>query len=390
MAFQLSRADLTVGRRLALPLAAVLATLAAFELGLALVAPQTSRTPRVWQHDPDLGWANRPGAAGVLVEPELEVEIAINAAGLRGPEVSIEKPSGTRRVALFGDSFAEGWGVAEPDTIRARLEARLRARDSEARAEVLNFGVAGYGTDQEFLLFAKQGRRFAPDVVCLLFFTNDLWDITDREGWGGGVVVPKPRFQLRPDGTLALTGVPVPRVAAWDPPAFPGAAWLAHLGRLISSHSQVLALVERARGAHLSPERQEAYYRRLYGAPDDGSRNAWQLVEAILRSFAQEARAAGARFVLVYAPADLEVEPEVLLAGGVAVPGPGLDLEHPGRELGRIAAAERLEYLDLLPVFRAAAPAESLYLREGHWNARGHALAAQALDAFLAEPPASP
>jgi hypothetical protein len=49
-----------------------------------------------------------------------------------------------------------------------------------------------------------------------------------------------------------------------------------------------------------------------------------------------------------------------------------------------------LEYLDLLPVFRAAAPAESLYLREGHWNARGHALAAQALDAFLAEPPASP
>jgi hypothetical protein len=371
----------------------VLGTFAAFEVGLALAAPQTFRAPRVWQHDPELGWTHRPGAHGRLVEPEVEVEVAIDASGLRGPEVPVEKPSGTRRVALFGDSFAEGWGVAESDTLRARLEERLRARSRETRAEVLSFGVAGYGTDQELLLFAKQGRRFAPDVVCLLFFSNDLWDDTNANGNGGGlsgVSVPKPRFQLRPDGTLALTGVPVPRAAAWDPPVFPRAAWWARLGGWISSHSQVLSLIERALQPRPSAERQAAYYQRPYGRPDADSRAAWELVEAIVRRFAQEARAAGARFVLVYVPADLEVEPEALRARGLRADRAGLDLERPSRELGRVAAKQGVEYLDLLPVFRAADPAGSLYLREGHWNARGHALAAQALDALLAEAPASP
>ena len=43
--------------------------------------------------------------------PEFSVEIAINSAGLRDSEYAQAKEPGVRRILLFGDSFAEGWGL---------------------------------------------------------------------------------------------------------------------------------------------------------------------------------------------------------------------------------------------------------------------------------------
>jgi oligoribonuclease NrnB/cAMP/cGMP phosphodiesterase (DHH superfamily) len=49
-------------------------------------------------------------------------------------------------------------------------------------------------------------------------------------------------------------------------------------------------------------------------------------------------------------------------------------------------AAERLRCLDLTPTFRQrAAQGEQLYFRlDGHWNAAGHALAADLIYEYLA------
>lgn len=359
-------------------------SLAAAELVLARFAPQVQRVPRIWHFDAALGWAHRPGARGLLIDREIRVEMAINEQGLRGPAVTPDPPVGTRRVALFGDSFTEGWGVAEPDTLRARLEERLRAR--EPRVEVLNFGVAGYGTDQALLAHQQRGARFAPEVVALLFFSNDLWDNTNPRGIGGrGQLVPKPRFQLTATGALVLGGVPVPRAPGWDPPRVGSAAWWKGLGPALAEHSQVAVLLRRAAGSWTRLPEAPAYYQRLYGPADvPEQRNAWALAGALVAAFARVAEANGAHFVLVYVPAIVEVEPDTwrrtVLHSGLAG---DLDLEQPSRLLGRAAAAAGVAYLDLLPAFRADASGRSLFLHEGHWNGAGHALAARELDAFL-------
>lgn len=369
---------------LALAAATLAACLAILECGLGAFSPQVIRVPRVWQHDAQLGWAHRPGARGRLVEPELDVEIAINAEGLRGPEVGVARPDGTRRIALFGDSFTEGWGVEEHETLRARLEVLGRARGEAV--EVLNFGVAGYGTDQALLAWAQRGVAFSPDVAVLLFFANDLWDNGNQRGIGGrGVMVPKPFFSAPAAGGLVLGGVPVPRVAGWDPPLFGSPAWWAGLWPALQERSHLASLGARAFDPRRSAPSDPRYFLGLYGPPDPRSRAAWTLAGRIVEAFAGEVRRAEARFVVAYVPANIEVEPETWRAARAhqGLEGP-LDLERPSRELGAIATSAGAEFVDLLPVFRAApAPA---YLREGHWNAAGHALAAAILDERLQAP----
>jgi len=116
------------------------------------------RTFLAW--DAGTGWAPRPGAASA------DGLCRANAAGLRSDRETAEAPApGVLRVAIFGDSFTFGDESPLDETWGARLEADLVARG--VPAEVLNFGVNGYGLDQAWLRWQDLGRRFRPDVVVL-------------------------------------------------------------------------------------------------------------------------------------------------------------------------------------------------------------------------------
>lgn len=105
------------------------------------------------------------------------VNVKTNSVGLRGPEIPLEKASGTYRIALLGDSFVFGWGVEQPASFVQVLENELNSRAKELgfeRFEVLNFGVPGYSTFQEVGLFEEVGLRFKPDAVIVYFVENDF------------------------------------------------------------------------------------------------------------------------------------------------------------------------------------------------------------------------
>ncbi|MDE2811346.1 MAG: SGNH/GDSL hydrolase family protein, partial [Gemmatimonadota bacterium] len=160
--------------KIALALASLVIGVALCELALSFLHPQLFRRPSVWRYDPELGWSHIPDRVGRLVTPEFDVEMRINSIGLRDREFADAKAAGVRRVALFGDSFVEGWGVPIEAAVSRQLEACLRREG--AAVEVANFGVAGYGTDQALLFFERQGPRFGADEVVLFFYGNDLWN----------------------------------------------------------------------------------------------------------------------------------------------------------------------------------------------------------------------
>ena len=166
---------------------------------LAWWKPQVSRQPSLWRFDDRLGWHHVPGASGWMRRPEFEVEMRINADGLRDREYPLDRPSGGWRLLVFGDSFVEGWGVQAEDAVSSRLEARLQSEAPGTPVEAINFGVAGYGTDQELLLFEQSGRRYRPDQVLLFFYANDLINNASDKGIGSerGVQAVLPR---RPGG----------------------------------------------------------------------------------------------------------------------------------------------------------------------------------------------
>lgn len=351
-----------------LVLAGVCAGLLAGELGLRSLAPQVYRRPPVWEYDPELGWRHIAGATGWLVSPEFAVEYRINRAGLRGGEVVPDRTPGRRRILCFGDSFVEGWGVAEEDRVSELLQGYL---DGD---EVINLGVAGYGTDQEWLLFEQMGRRYQPDWVVLFFYGNDLWNNAARQGIGAERGY-KPFFQVNPTGGLQLAGVPVKKSEFWNAGAAP---WHWRLGTFLQQHLHLWALLRKGLAPEVSAPQQERYYQGLYGKAAAVGGGPWELTGRLLDAFSSSVEAAGGRFLLVYVPALVQIEEEDWkmkrelhgLAGEY-------ELKKPQRQLQRLAEGYGIPFLDLDTVFTAEARTSKLYFRDSHWNPTGHALAAR-------------
>lgn len=96
------------------------------------------------------------------------VHYRISNLGFRGEDISVEKPSGIRRILCLGDSFTFGEGVRDEDTWPAHL-----GRLAGPGTQVINAGVQGYDLDHEALYLFLYGRQLDPDVVVVGFFMND-------------------------------------------------------------------------------------------------------------------------------------------------------------------------------------------------------------------------
>ena len=82
-----------------------------------------------------------------------------NQYGLRGPDdVQLNKLADRKRILAFGDSYVWGFDVDQKEIFSA---PQVHGTNNE----ILNFGVSGYGTDQEYLLYQLMGTRFGADDV---------------------------------------------------------------------------------------------------------------------------------------------------------------------------------------------------------------------------------
>jgi hypothetical protein len=73
---------------------------------------------------------------------------------------------------------------------------------------IVNAGVAGYGTDQEYLLLKRLWDRFRPTIVVVIYTCiNDRADNTQNVR----NFTYKPYFESAPDGGLLLQGQPTPK-----------------------------------------------------------------------------------------------------------------------------------------------------------------------------------
>ena len=384
------------GGRLALAAGSLAIAVLLAELVVSQLDPQLTRRPKAWQFDDHLGWDHIPGASGRMVTPEFDTEMAINGDGLRDREHERQAAAGVRRILIFGDSFAEGWGVELDESVSKVLEDLLRRRTERSRdgnaIEVLNFGMAGFGTDQEMLLFERKGRAYGPDLVIVLFYGNDLWNNTSKRGIGMERGY-KPFYRVAEDGQLRLWGVPVRRDPYWDDGVEEprGLPWTARLDRYLYEHWHLRVLAHKALTDPVPVRQQRGFYEGLYGTGPAAARydRAWQLTARIIEEFQLKVRQAGAEMILVYVPAIVQIEEDnwrmkrEMHGLGVG----DFDLLKPNRRLRRIAADLDLPFLDLYDHFAEDASEQTLYYRDSHWNAAGHALAAARIHDFLKQLP---
>lgn len=151
-------------------------------------------------YDRDLGWANAPGkVVQDMYGPGTSMHI--NGQGFRGTrEVEREVPPGKVRVVCSGDSFTLGYGVDDEDAWVHRLGVL------DAKLETVNMGQGGYGLDQAFLWYRRDGAALEHDVHVFAFISDDFKRMQHASFYG----YPKPVLRVA-EGELVVDGVPVPR-----------------------------------------------------------------------------------------------------------------------------------------------------------------------------------
>jgi len=177
----------------------------------------------MYRYDKALGWFPIPLSRCYLCASR-PITIEHNSEGFRGPErAQNEKPT----VVFLGDSFVWGYDVEAAERFTDKLQLR------HPEWNIYNFGVSGYGTDQEYLLLQQHFDAYKPRVVFLMFCVETDHDDNSSNMRYGGYY--KPYCTIT--GThLQLNGVPVPRGER---------AWI--VDHQFLAHSFLMRLLVRAR-----------------------------------------------------------------------------------------------------------------------------------------------
>ncbi|MFA6449995.1 MAG: hypothetical protein WCX65_11020 [bacterium] len=143
----------------------------------------------IFRIDPDvlIPISMRPGERVSMKATGVSEPIAVrtNNLGMRGADAAREKGAGVYRALIMGDSWTFGEGVKDSETFSARLGEILNRKlaPSGRRAEALNAGyTAGYSPDTYYVYMQQKGFALEPDIVIVASMpVNDLFDISNND-----------------------------------------------------------------------------------------------------------------------------------------------------------------------------------------------------------------
>ena len=384
---------------LALATVSVCLSLIIAELALRSVIPLDSRQPFEFRiPHPILGWALQPNTTYLFEIPEGIVSVTYNSQGWRDLEHHVEKPDGVFRILVLGDSFMEANSVKLDDTFHRHVEELARAAGNNV--EVINMGVAGYGTLQEYLVFQDIGHLYNPDLVLVGFFDgndviNNSLELASILTEEGQVTNARPFLELNEPTRWTLT--PVDFEGAQRSYAKNKASLEAKrnklteklvLLRLLTAGIARIPVPEflKSQESQLEPVDKSRQELALMGVnycvePAEYTR-AWDATKRIFARFKEEVEAYGGKLVVFTVPALEEVSLEYMKAvtADVAYPDKLCLEEAPGHtRLSRMLTELDIEQISLLPDFRRVMREDgiNLYQSDLHWNPAGHALAAE-------------
>lgn len=123
-----------------------------------------------------------------------------NAAGMFDVAHSVAKPAGVTRIAILGDSNVEALQVPFKSWFGRILEDKLNAGSAVKKYEVLNFGMGGYSTGQEYYQWLRDVAGYEPDITIVCFHALDSGENVPP---ASAEPSPRPYFTVSPEGRLS-------------------------------------------------------------------------------------------------------------------------------------------------------------------------------------------
>jgi len=370
------------GARFLLAVCGILFALLLSEVGLRLAGTRLSigylRTIDLTIYDPYVGWRGIPNGRAYIDESHTFTQF--NSEGFNDREHAKEKPAGTLRIAVLGDSMVEAAQVPLEKTFCSVLERDLTEAANGKRAEVFNFGRAGYGTAQELLTLRKWGWSYSPDVVILSFFSgNDLNDNSPALDVQRSLLRPRPYFVLR-DG----------RLVEYQQSTY---SYLAAVYSWLRRHSRVLAALRGVIGPLVNarmlrtPAQGEGRWPPIYLPPTDPDlQTAWRVTEQLIIMTRDEVTSRGAKFIVVTMANPIQVDPNPEVGQEFMRRIGARNLFYPDLRIRALCEREGIPVLNLAPALQQYAETHKVYLHgfaatntlgHGHYNEQGHELAGQ-------------
>ena len=316
--------------------------------------------------DDVLGHGQKPGATCLFPSSEWNVTVRVNSLGLRGGELPAQKPA--LRVLMLGDSFTQGYGVEENQTFSSLLEARLRTDGLDA--EVINAGVVSYSPIVEYLYLKTRGLALKPDVVVLNF---DMSDVQDD-------------FYYERAATFGPGGLPVAIASGTTAQDSGGALGSIRNLRVVGLFRSLIERLYLSFEPADEPSLAGMYdveYDRYAITRQGGEKLAadWARSLKYIKLAAGLSREHNVTFVLATYPYGHQVSPTEWGEGRHTfnfVAGKAYG-DGPEKVLSSFAGQEGIPFVGMFPAFANASGGPFYYGHDGHFNAAGHAVAAQAL-----------
>lgn len=376
------------------------------EIGLRVIGYST---PEFYAVDETRGYALAPSVKG-LYRKEGRTYVEINSDALRDIEHSVQKPENTLRIAVIGDSYAEALQVDLNEIWWRIMQDKLNscAYFDRNKVEVINFGVSGYSTAQEYITLKEKVWKYSPDVVILAITTNN--DITDNYRPFKKTEIPYFVFK---DNELVLDD------------SFKNSAKfrfensvIGRTGSWIKNNLRIIQAIQDAQTAlkyrwtewTKKPEPPPAEDKTadagsvetqkpqpqagdvgidnvIYRVPrDDQWNEAWKVTEGLILKIDEEVRAHNAKFVAVTLSNGVQVLPDPQVrAMHLSYIGAD-DIFYPDDRIRKFAEANSIRVITLVPALQAYAQQNNIFLHGfeknlgfGHWNQNGHRIAGEIL-----------
>ncbi|MCR4324743.1 MAG: SGNH/GDSL hydrolase family protein [Candidatus Curtissbacteria bacterium] len=329
---------------------------------------------------------------------EFRHKVDTNSQGIRGREISLEKPQNTYRILLLGDSMTFGWGVNEEETFAKVLENNLNTWSKESNLdtnfEVINAGFTGGKTlDSYYVFLNEMGLKYKPDLVVLnLFPYNDVtdllemnWDEVDERGLPHKITS---KFQSTEDGYIVniyqknwIYEIPVVRNT--------------HLGILLMSAMEkgspnTVKKIKKSLGFQENPPKSISQEEAVPCLSNITATNTSCVAEILQGIEKSKTLIAGINDLVTQNQSAFIVtiltDPQQAKSIGRQIEdGYKLEEEQPQREFRDFLNDKKIANLDFLKFMAVKNSQDYYFERDGHFNVPGHKRTGNLLSAFIAQ-----
>lgn len=308
-------------------------------------------------------WSRNPGSRYQRAHPDtgrLHWVIHNNLGLRQHRDFEVAALEEAMNVGVFGDSFVENLRLPAPYSLSEPLDYLLNRR--EQPANVLNFGVDGYGTDQAYLAYKEFPQRHRLGHVFYFFCANDVRNVYEnrlfRLDENGALVrfpAKKPALWVRVLGKFHLTYLVIEAIER-----------TVYRTQDANKRIDLAAFLEHAKNYH-TPEADRIERSFQLNQASEELTASLKIIQKVLAQWRDEVEAQGGRFRVVLLPR-----------------GPEAQAATSFREAGLSVVNLHEAFNDDLAAERAGRSTQ--LSNDPHWNELGNMLAAwQLYDVIAAD-----